>query len=490
MQSAPKEAALQFASRLRTLIFETMDRDICAALRLARFYGTYLFDNFIGIYGDAKLELRLADELFPSIKLPAVPKAGNLLHMATELYNWGGHTRVIERFLNAGFGDAVALLSPMPRELREKFPSSIRVLDRLRSLDDINTITGIVSKGLAYETIMLHIHQNDIYSSVAAIILARAGRRILFYNHADHGFSFGYAAPERVLEISKYGWVHGSYRGIDGKQSFVGIPVECPKLPIPRSRPSKRIIMCGSPYKFIPFGDCSVPRFLNILGRMLDHKFSIHLIGPTGQEPYWNDLNSSVRRRITFHGVVDHDRFQDLLLGCEAYIDSFPLGNGTAFPEAVLAGIPCFGLDLLAGVSYADTLRSNTIEDLIRNVSEQLSHEGTRGDFHDAREKTRLNQSPEACICRAYSIIPHSENIPLPLEYRTARCREDFFEQYWAYFGCVKFYPRMLSILKLKERANVLRMLPIISGYVPSQVTLKAFGALMLGAMIKDLGRG
>ena len=64
----------------------------------------------------------------------------------------------------------------------------------------------------------------------------------------------------------------------------------------------------------------------------------------------------------------------ELLETSDCYVDSFPQGNGTGFLESVMLGIPSFGLGLMAGYSYAEILKSNTVPDLIAALSSHIKN--------------------------------------------------------------------------------------------------------------------
>lgn len=428
-----KDAALKYASNLRSAIYILMKSDISTAIGLAKLYGFFLSENFIGIYADNELERDILEGIAPQVSAVYSKPSSGIIHLATELYAWGGHTRVIERFLNAGFGDALAVFTKMPEEVRNRLPPHVRVLDKIESHNNIESVKRVVAVCASFETVILHIHMYDIISAVAAGILARNGTKVYIYNHAGHRFSFGFASARKVFELSKYFWLCGSKRGIDGKQTYVGVPIDWREsIPKPPDAERKDIMISGAPHKFIPFGEYNICMFLNELSPKLPKDVRIHIVGPAGNEFYWSKLGDSARNRITFHKALAHSEFQKLLVGCAMHIDSFPEVSGTAFVEAFMAGIPSFGLDLLAGGSYADVLRSHSVGDLIEQVVRQSgSREPVQPEFHAIREKIKMNETPEACVKRALSVMNGGDNIPLPPALAEAGCHEFFMEHFW-----------------------------------------------------------
>lgn len=454
MSGTLRDRARRYCGAIRARILERARHDLDDAFGLATYYGAFLYHNHIGIYANSELEKELTDAMesrgFPND--PVQPKQG-ILHLATEVYPWGGHTRVIERFVGSGLGDAVATLSPVPPSVRATLSDAARILAPLRSSSHIETVQRIVSVGRQYGAIILHIHPFDITSAVAAGILARRGVRILLYNHADHGFGFGFSPAEKILELSKYGWGRARDRLIEGKQAYVGIPVPSPAQATRIDRKPLHILVSGASPKFLPFKDINAATFIESLVDGLDGRVRFDFVGPRGREHPFRALGHRARRCVRFHGLLAHENFMRLLAECGAYVDSFPQGNGTGFVEALLSGAPCFGLDLLAGCSYADVLRSHTPAELVERVSAYLG--GARGDdhrFEEARAFVRTHQSPSACVSRVRSILDHGVGDNLPAELGSAGCMMDFYERYWEASGKIVFAARAAASLSASTR--------------------------------------
>jgi len=433
-----RDSAVRFAGRLRALAADLAESDIDAALRLAEAYGSFLAHNFVGIPADSALEQQLALRLTSSLKAKTGDKLGVTAHLVTTAYPWGGHTRVVERLLAAGLGDGLIVLDPLPKALLERFPKDKPVIQLGRESSGALLVARIVEAGLRFDNIILHIHPEDIYSASAAILLAKAGKRIHFYNHADHAFSFGYSSAENVFEIGKYGWLRGSARGIERRQSFAGIPIPALSLlPKPSSNVS-RFVFAGSPSKFIPFLEYSVPEFINQLAQTFHDRVAITVIGPGGRESHWAALTPAARRLVTFTPTLSHGAYLDLLSRHNAYIDSFPKPNATGLAEVVAAGMPAFGLDLMAGYSYSDTLRSHSVPDLTAAVAAYSTDRASgRFEFEEIRQQVIREQSAGACAQRISQVIADKSPVPLPAEFFGMNCREDFHERFWLSIGKV-----------------------------------------------------
>lgn len=448
------DAAKATANKIRQYILKLEKYDLGAALALAEIYGDFLTVNHVGIYSDMELEKHLA-ERFLFLKPPNTVKKSGVLHLLSTAYAHGGHTRVVEKLLNGGMGEALACLDEIPESVLLEMPKSVIVYDNIRSKSNIETVKEIFNIGCQYDSVILHIHPSDIFSAVAAIVIKKHGGKVYFYNHADHLFSFGCCGAEKIFEISKLGWRKGVARQIQDKQTFVGIPISY-KQDFKGVKSSKtRAIISGSPNKFVPYNEYCATDFLNKLFEMLKNKDQLEVIicGPTGEEAYWKGLKENIREHISFLGSIPYASYLHLISSANLYIDSFPLGNGSAFPEAVLLGIPCFGLDILGGSSYADSLRSHSVADLIEKVKLFVDDSAIDDQlFNEVREQIIANQSIEACIRRIKIAMEDEADVPLPSQLDAMFCRDDFFEEYWRFNNKINFYFTKVPNISLVQK--------------------------------------
>jgi glycosyltransferase involved in cell wall biosynthesis len=452
------ESAKKVAANLRNLSLDLAGTDIDAALLVAEKYGKFLWINHIGIYADSEFEISLAEHFSELLKDLFTRSEGDTLHLITIGSYAGGHTRVVEKFLQAGGGDGLASLNKLPEQVLNQIPEHIKVFNGIRKQTGTATISEILEVGRKFKKLVLHIHPDDVYSAIAAILLSNLGVKVFMYNHADHVFSFGYAAAEKIFEISKYGWTKGALRRIEHKQTFVGIPILKSDLKFDRleKNNSIRIVMAGNSAKFTPWGKYSVPDFINKFYERInvqgDIKFKI--CGSYGTENFWLLLDEKNRRNIEFLGLLPHAEYMRVLAAADCYIDTFPQGSGTVLSDSVMLGIPSFGLDLLVGCSYSDTLRVHSVEDLVSGLGD---HIGNRQPLHDrvleVRDKVIYEQSVESCVNRLHASMEEKQTIPFPEELMAMRCMPDFFEQFWLSKGVINLNFELLATSeKLKER--------------------------------------
>ena len=456
------ESAKRVANSLKYFSLELADTDIEAALLVAEGYGRFLSANYIGVLADSEFEFRLAEYFSELLNGRIYQGDGDTLHLMTTAYSSGGHTRVVERFLKGGVGDGLAILDTLPVEVFNQLPKHVKVFNGIRKRSGVATISEILSIGLKFKKVILHIHPDDIYSATAAILLANLGVKVFMYNHADHQFSFGYAAAKKVFEISKYGWIRGTIRGIEHKQTYVGIPIpsfELRKINHQKNK-SIQIFMAGNDTKFAPWGKYSVPEFINKFynDRLARDEVGFTICGPTGQEKYWKKLNKHVRHRVEFLGVLPHKKYMELLSNTDCYIDSFPIGNGTGFVESVMLGIPSFGLGLVTGYSYAEVLKSNSVEDLVYDLSNYLDNSNaTKNKLLEVRDKVIHEQSIKSCINRLIISMEEKQAIMLPKDLMSMMCMADFHERFWESRGQINIDFGLLSKLSKEQKLNLVK---------------------------------
>jgi glycosyltransferase involved in cell wall biosynthesis len=456
------EAARKTASKIRAYALELSDLEIESALLIANCYGEFLRLNHIGLFADIEFEEYFIRHLFFLVEGQTTKTEFDTLHLMTTPLIYGGHTRVVERLLNGGLGDGLATLDKLPKHVSDKIPSYVQVYDCLRQHTGIATIQKILEIGSKFKFVILHIHPDDIYSAIAAGLLAKLGVKIFFYNHSDHSFSFGYFSAEKVLEISKNGWRKGALRGIEYKQTFVGIPIPIFKLQNKSNIDAQqtRGFFAGSSGKFYPWGVYSAPEFLNKFFQSEDNseKVKIYICGPTGREKYWRNLNKNVLDNVEFLGQLPHHEYVNLLALSDFYLDSFPQGNGTGFVEPVMLGLPSFGMDLLAGCSPADVLKAHTTSELIHNINSFLADkDATYKRLLEVRELVIRDQSVDECIARIKWVMQGGGNITLLPCLDSMKCMEDFWERYWENNQRILLHVQMLSKLSFSQKLKFMR---------------------------------
>jgi len=430
-----------FINRVRHRALAVNDAD--ESLRLAAQYGFLRRLNNDGVYTDPEFEVTLWEHLAPRMPRLAARPTADVVHVLTEVSDFGGHTKL-----------ALAWLRLRARRDVQKVLVTRQSTPRFQqALDEIGVqrcvLTGTPAERLAQliagvdkaTTIVLHIHPEDVVAALAARAAREAGRQVLFLNHADHLFSFGVSASDCLLEVSGFGWLKTRTARAAFRQSFVGIPLDTRDTASldaePRS-PSGPILTVGSPQKYRPNGQANFPEFINRLARHVGNE--LHLIGPSGFEPWWDTLDIEIRNRIVFHGPLPFEETRARVAKCAAYVDSFPMTGGTMFQQAFMSGAPSFGLKTaVGGYGLVDVLRLATISDLVEAVADAV----TNANICDTSLRERIAaEFSDSTISDRIQIAIDGGSVPPPPDMLATAGDLDYFEAEWRTNGpIIAFLP-------------------------------------------------
>ena len=362
-------------------------------LAIAQFYGTFRSFNFDGVYHDSEvediIEMRVAETGRLALLDMSKTSAGTVL-VASNLADCGGHSRVVLNWL-AAFKEENDHRLLITQTVSETYRSKLecqRICYRLCATQGVELINEVIAYCASAERVVLHIDPSDIVATIAARILAKSGKRIIFYNHADHRFSFGVSTANLVCEISSYGIEINRRAKRTHHACYLGIPIDFQahktyEVATVEKTANKIVLSAGESYKYAPgktfFGD--------FVDDLLEQRsdVTVMLVGPSGNEPWWIEVNRRWCNRVCFLGKIPHSLYLDTMQKADVYIDSFPITGGTAFPEALLNGKLVAGLhSALEGYSPVDELRVEGVHALARHVISLL--DGNPKSLHRIEE--------------------------------------------------------------------------------------------------------
>lgn len=415
------------------------DVPLAQALQAARFIGEVLWKNATGIYQLASIERALLDRVEPLVPVVPVPRVCRFGHVLTKAYDTGGHTRLVERLVvSEALADSMVLVTesapPASRERLGRARHGCTLLPRLPRGEA--RIAAMVEAFSQCEVLILYVHPHDIESVIAAgIAQRRSGVRVLFFNHADHVFSWGYGIAERVLEISHFGWALRGERRCEDRSVFVGIPLGLPKAPVERpvrsGPPAGPVVAAGTAYKFRPALGWSFPGFVNALCQRSDCRVAV--IGPNRwRDWWWWPVRRAQKGRVTLHARLEYEQYLALMSTAAACVDSFPLVGGTAFAEVMARGIPGFGvLTGSHGYSPADLVKSPTLDALLDDVvsfmatgKRNVDEAGLLDRLHEVHDGAAVAARVLDAVTGAGVGLPPPWPCPVPVD-------KGFFERMW-----------------------------------------------------------
>ena len=316
-----------------------------------------------------------------SIELEKTVRQNTVLHIMTEAYTSGGHTRCVERWIQL-FPEqehsCVILnqIAEFPRLLREVVEASGGCLDLYSTTDTMLTKALKLRKYASnFEYVVLHIHMDDPIALIA-FGTEEFKRPIVFFNHADHAFWLGVSISDYVADLNTYrNSISIEKRGIINS-AILGIPVDDTKilkiekeiarkkLNIPQNK--KIIFSSGQPNKYDPLDS---PSFYDIVNDLVekDKDIIFYIAGANAKSIFWPKLKEKWPDNLFLTGRLDYkSEYPFYLAAADLVIDSYPVGGETSMIDAVKAGKPILTLNEVMAADYCVNSKAccHTFEEL------------------------------------------------------------------------------------------------------------------------------
>lgn len=358
-------------------------------------------------------------------------KPNSFLHVLTQGYNVGGHTRVVERWIdNAPSNQAhsVVLLNPNNEKLDEleriiknkngkyiEFETNLSLKERALKLRKL---------ALEYKYIILHTHMEDP-SATVAFGTEKFTRPVLFYNHSSHTFWIGKGVSDVHLDLLLDDEITTIKRDIKDK-FFIGIPMKNinfknvnklelrKKLNLPLDK--KIIISAGSCFKYRPI--CN-DNFIENVKEIIDKDTYVYVIGVDESDKIWSNAHKESKGHIIPLGYIDFEKgYMDYIGSADLYLDSFPCGGYTAIIDAISLGVPSLTLKtVLPQLDYISntTAFCENVNELVCKAKKILNNkEYATLLIQDVRESLIKNLSKEAWnkkIDELLKIVPQKHKV-------------------------------------------------------------------------------
>lgn len=350
-------------------------------LKLYSFLTSCLLNNYSSTFSNKALELDLIEQskIIIDFDLPQYTGSNHVLHVVTEAYTVGGHSRVINNWIKSSPQLVHSILvnshlKPVPNFLVTTVGDNggvIIINEQLTLVDKAIMMAKVASQ---YKYIVLHHHPDDILP-LLALGTPKFKRPTFLYNHADHIWGCGYSVCDKIFELTLSGieFAH-KYRGIRYERiMFMSIPIEITSPQFNQgSKSIKRVISVASAFKYYPTSKYNFQEFLH---KLLSIRCDIVciIIGVTDKDKYWTKLKNEFPERLKLLGVLPKSEVINYLDGADLYLDSFPFLSYTSCIEAISYQVPAVSLKTPVSQldSYAD-LAVDSIDLLLKRCSEIL----------------------------------------------------------------------------------------------------------------------
>lgn len=373
-----------------------------------------------------------------------------VLHVLTQAYEIGGHTRLVWRWIenDPGRRHSIVLtqqkLLSIPDKLRT---AAIRSGGQLQTLDSrlnlIDKAFELQKLGCSFDAVVLHVHPFDVIPILAwASTVDRPP--IIHVNHADHLFWLGASLCDVNVNIRLSGYRASiERRGIKADRNIIlPIPLsdeETKRLPraeakfqLGLSAESQVALTIASSYKFNPVGQMD---YVNLHRSLLDQfpNLQILVVGPSEKADYWRAASMISGGR--FRAVEAKSDIDVYLAAADVYLDSTPFGSLTSLLEAGLAGVPCCSWRPHPAGSPASVLACDDISleglpvvfndlhkylDQVREyLTVPLAASVSGSELRDAILKTHTGEAWQCAVAAVYdrgksqvTLRPHSVCLP------------------------------------------------------------------------------
>lgn len=396
------------------------------ALRYATYHNTgYFISSFLeNFYTDFAQRLDLEN-----YKIEYTPNS--FLHVITRGYQKGGHTRVVERWIeNAPNSQKHSVIFTTPNQ------EDMSLLEKLTAEKNgeciyLNTSWRLNERalklrriGMEYQYVVLHTHMDDPIATIA-FGTEKFTRPVIFYNHASHLFWLGKNIADLVLDIESDDYVTKKLKGI--QNSFpIGIPCKDiifsksnkvefkKKLNLPQGK--KIIVSSGNEYKYLSICD---DNFYNILSQIIDEETYCYIIGLSMKE--WGHVYERSDKHIVPLGYINfNDGYLDYLKAADLYLDSYPLCSATATIDAVAVGTPVLSLkSVYPPLDYLSETTSYCVElrDYVEKAKRILNDKKyAKAQLKELQESLNRYQSKEVWtqnVQKMLELVPSKHSVKL-----------------------------------------------------------------------------
>ena len=284
-------------------------------------------------------------------------KKNTFLHVLTEGHNTGGHTRVVERWIDHAPSDqthSVAVIQPVEEKLTLLEKAVASKHGEYVCFDNNLSIQEKVIKlrllAMTCEYIVLHTHMEDP-TPLIAFGCEDFTRPVLLYNHASHMPWLGLAVSDLILDLNEYDEITSKMRNVS-KTFHLGVPCsqivfsdvdktvarQHLKLPIDK----KIIVTSGSGFKYRTICGYS---FAEYIKQIIDDDVICYAIGIEPDNPEWKRAEVESDGRIVPLGYIGFNNgYMDYLAAADLYLDSYPIGGYAATIDAISVGVPVVSL--------------------------------------------------------------------------------------------------------------------------------------------------
>ena len=336
----------------------------------------------------------------PGPRAAAEPE--RVLHVLTQVYPTGGHTRWSDRIIRADAGRVHSVVvvaqgqAPIPDWLRRSVAESGGSFHVL-------SVGGVLQRAAALgrlvrdadpHVVVANVHPNDV-ASVIALADPRVRPPVAALNHADHTFWLGAPAWDVVVDFRVSGQrLARRRRGVTegrgvilplpsirrGATSPATMPGACSGSGATRSSSCRR----ARAWKFDPLELRGEPTFPEVLAPIVaaDPRLRCFVLGPLNHGRWADAARATDARLLALGTRTDYELYQQ---AADVYLDPFPMGSTYSLLEPGSRGVPLLTYDQWPGAAEVLTVDSPGLGDGRIVVRDRAAYEAALAGLIDDR---------------------------------------------------------------------------------------------------------
>jgi hypothetical protein len=341
-----------YSMRINLLLgnYESVSKNAYEFAATASWYGYHP-----GFYQSPEIEnmlLECADKL-PSINYVRKDKNSkkrNVLHVLSEGYSIGGHTRLVKNWMKSDTDSIHSLITTWqmgstPQWLLDEIKISGGWTFSLDTVSDKYIERALELRKLAYEwadVVVLHIHMMDPIPILAFGI--DGGPPVIYMNHGDHCFWLGASVSDLVADLRPSGQKLTLARRSCNNSCILPIPLQAKKAfnknEIRRKYNIKEnetvILTIASNYKFKSVNSYNYCRIIKDIVNSVEDCI-VYIVGPY-DVGNWHELHVQTGGKVRPLGAfTEIEEFYQI---ADIYLDCFMMGSMTSLLDASKYGLP------------------------------------------------------------------------------------------------------------------------------------------------------
>lgn len=441
---------------------EALRRSPLEAVIWAQVSADFAWHSHGGFFSSSVLErllTEIAQELkecvnHDNIKVPVsgtLDRKKHILHVMTQAYPIGGHTRVVERWIKNTTPDYIHSLiitnqiAQLPSWLVGAVLASGGWFVNLEKPFTNHLRRAIILRNIACEwadVVVLHTHPCDTIPVLAFGV--NDVPPVILFNHADHVFWLGVSIADVVADIRPSGQALSLNRRGVRRSCILPIPLTGSGAKMTRAAARRSLglsddtivmLTIGSSYKYTPYKNCN---FVSTLSSIVkQHQNAVLLVVGPSDEGEWAWAKTETGGRIQAFGP--QTALEQFHAACDIYIDPFPLASLTAMLEVGIQKKAVVGLsNLEAPIFSGDDLSLCSLETHLRSIEEYRerinrlildseARETYGSAIGDAIQRDHFAPGWNRHLDEVLSALPHSHTVSVPENSSASPSDEDRF---------------------------------------------------------------